>query len=292
MAPPHAVTPTAPPGLYTKARLLSLDVAAGSIGGAALAARALRVSMPWTWYVALPLAVWAVYTLDHLLDAQRIGDEAQAPRHRFHHRHRVPLALGWLVASALTLILTIALLPPRALIFGGVMSLLVVGHLLMVRWIGSRTSPLLMKELGVAAIYTLGIWGLPLLRHGPALNAAELLPLAQFFALALMNLLIFSLFERRADARDRQTSLTLALGPRRTGRLIVGLFIAVLLASGGALWQARQQVLEIQSVLLLMAVTLVAIPRHPRWFARHERYRVWGDAVFLFPLPLWFIGGG
>lgn len=68
----------------------------------------LDFAMPWSWYVVLPLAVWVIYTGDHLLDAYRLQDQASTPRHRFHHRH-FKLLLALAVIAAVTAV-TLALL--------------------------------------------------------------------------------------------------------------------------------------------------------------------------------------
>ena len=279
--------PPAHAGLYTHARWLSLDVAVGSLGGAVLAARALRVAMPWAWYAVLPLAVWSVYTLDHLLDARIVGEKAHTHRHLFHHRHRKPLTLLWLLVTAATLVIALELLTPVGIAFGLAMSSLVLAHLTLVWLVGKRTSPLLAKELGVAIIYTFGIWGLPLLRHRTQLNLIDLIPVGQFFMLAMVNLLAFSLFERKIDAIDGQTSFVRAIGSANTRRLIYMLLILIAIAAAPAIAVGPGEVAVItQATLLAMAAMLAALLVFPRWFVQHERYRTVGDGVFLLPLLL------
>ena len=76
------------------------------------------------------------------------------------------------------------------------------------------------KELGVALIYTTGVWG------GPAALAWGNIPnkywglCLLFFLLALSNLLIFSYQELATDTQDGHTSLGRALGHMATYRLV------------------------------------------------------------------------
>lgn len=277
-------------GHYTLARWLSIDVAAGSLGSAVLAARALRVTMPWAWYAVLPLAVWSVYTLDHLLDARIVGEKAHTHRHLFHHRYRKSITAIWLLVTAATLVMAVELLTPIGVTFGLVMSGLVVVHLTLVWLVGKRTSPLLAKELGVAIIYTFGIWGLPLLRYRAGLGLIDLVPVGQFFMLAMVNLLAFSLYERKIDAMDGQTSFVRAIGPASARKIIYMLIALIGLAAVPAIAANGDYVTVLtQATLLAMAAALAALLLWPHWFAQHDRYRTVGDGAFLVPLLLVFV---
>src|SRR6478672_2934127 len=80
--------------LYRLANLLNLDVALGALGSLTLAASVCHTPMPSTWRLLLPLAVWATYTLDHLLDGARRFPVSSAPRHQIAKRHARPLTIG------------------------------------------------------------------------------------------------------------------------------------------------------------------------------------------------------
>jgi hypothetical protein len=175
--------------------LLSIDVALGALGGGWMVACYLDFAMPWSWYVVLPLAVWVIYTGDHLLDAYRLQDQASTPRHRFHHRHfKLLLALA-VIAAVTAVTLALLFLGMTGFYFGLGMGGLVIGHLLLVKMVGERSSPWLVKELGVALVYAAGIWGLPLILSGKLGTREGMVPAAQFLLLALSNLLEFSLYE-------------------------------------------------------------------------------------------------
>lgn len=270
--------------IYDLARMLSLDVALGALGSGWMAACYLKVTMPLAWYVLLPLAVWVAYTLDHLMDARRIGAAASTPRHRFHHDRFGALAVLVGMAGIAGLVSAVIWLEMRAVYFGLGLGAVAGLHFLLVRLVGSRTSPFLIKELGVALVYTAGTWGLPLMmadHWDPSLIG---IPVGQFLLLALVNLLELSLYEADTDARDRQTSLVQAIG-RAGGLRLVRLLLAMAAGLGvlPLLVSDATELLRLEMVFAIMSGLLAAIILRPNWFMRNERYRAWADAAFLLP---------
>ncbi len=245
----------------------------------------LEVSMHWSWYVILPLAVWAIYTSDHLMDARQLREAASTPRHLFHHQYFTILLVSALLAACACVVLAFLFLGMTGILFGIGMGLLALGHLVLVKFVGERISPLLIKELGVALVYSAGIWGLPLIMSGGLGTREAMVPAAQFLLLALANLLEFSLYEYESDKRDGQTSFVQAIGRKGTIRFTrlvlasaVGLGVFLLATTGGA------PTVRLETVFALMAAVLAALIYRPVWFMQHERYRVWGDAAFLLPI--------
>lgn len=249
-----------------------------------MAAAYLEQPMRWAWYVLLPLAVWTIYTSDHLLDAWRLGDRASTDRHRFHVRHFKLLALLTGISALACLVLAVVFLRLQGILFGFAMGGFVVLHLLIVRLVGERTSPLLIKEFGVAFVYAAGIWGLPLINSGEWRHLSGILPFVQFLLLALVNLMEFSLFEIETDAKDGHTSFVRALGRQRSVNLI-WLMLGMVAALGIAILMLSNplRVVGLEVILGLMAAILAALLLRKTWFSESERYRIWGDAAFLMP---------
>ena len=278
---------------YAAVRLVSLDVALAALGGGVMAVRVLRAAPRPAFYAVLPTAVWAVYTLDHLIDARRMGRSAATPRHRFHGRHAralwsvlVPVVVGCGLAGLVAL-------SWQGVAFGGAMVTLVVAHEAIVKLAGSRASPLLVKELGVGVIFTAGTWGLPAVvrwaHDGPPAGRSVLM-VAQYALLAAVNLVEFSLFEARRDAAAGQTSFVRGVGRTAAARVAGGLLLAVVpLAALALLGRPAGVDVAAELILLMMAAGLAAVLRFPRSFVRRERYRTVGDGVFLLPLlmALW-----
>ncbi|RMG26670.1 MAG: hypothetical protein D6730_08725 [Bacteroidetes bacterium] len=263
---------------------LSIDVAAGGLASGAMFVCVLHADVPPVWWLALPLSIWVIYTTDHLLDAYRLKDKAHTPRHLFHHQYFRSILLLW--ATALVCCLTvIPLYAPRELwYFGMGMGILVLMHLGINKWIGNRVSYFFHKELGVALIYSLGVWGGPAIYADKACSFPALLLWAQFFLLALINLLMFAMFEIQVDEQDGHTSFARAIGESGTENLIRLLAATTLLLSiytficQPALWKAAL-------TFLLMLGLLMLIICRKSYFGRQERYRMLGDAIFI--IPLW-----
>lgn len=274
---------------YARLQWLSIDVALGALGGGLLARGVCGSDAGGVWYAVLPLSVWVIYTLDHLLDARRLGAAASSPRHRFHHRHFNLIAMIATLVGLLAFVLAVWGMGLQGLAFGGAMAALTACHLLLVRWAGDRVAPWLLKELGVGLVYALGVWGWPLLLAWPRSGTAAVgLPLLQFWALAMANLLAFSWFERDLDRADGQTSFVRAIGSRAAQACIVGLLALMpvgTLLGWGLAWPLD---LKAQGLLALMALGMGTLLLWPGWMARGERYRVVGDGVFLLPfLYVW-----
>ncbi|MEZ5145535.1 MAG: hypothetical protein R2759_00215 [Bacteroidales bacterium] len=58
-----------------------------AILSAAFASRIFSVTPGVAYWFILPIAVWVVYTSDHLVDAYRLKEKAHTPRHLFHHQN-------------------------------------------------------------------------------------------------------------------------------------------------------------------------------------------------------------
>ncbi|MBN7809437.1 hypothetical protein J0A68_00630 [Algoriphagus sp. H41] len=175
---------------------LAVDVAVGAMAGMLFFERLLHAELQWPAYVLLAMAVWSIYTLDHLLDVQE-KDLPLSPRRAFHRKNWKALAFllsltvvsglvgaffwfGWGRELQLTLVLGILILGSKALV--------------------AKVGPGWMKELSIAVFYVLGIAWLPTLRADGAdlvWQASLFLPL--FMGLAFLNLLMLSYLDRDED---------------------------------------------------------------------------------------------
>ncbi|MCB0805276.1 MAG: hypothetical protein KDC05_05710, partial [Bacteroidales bacterium] len=66
---------------------LSIDVVIGALMSSLFASRITGVQPEISFWVIFVLAVWVVYSADHLVDALRLKNHAHTHRHRFHFRH-------------------------------------------------------------------------------------------------------------------------------------------------------------------------------------------------------------
>ncbi len=270
---------------YQTVQILSLDVAFGALASGMMVVVFVPQAMPLIWYFLLPTSVWVIYTADHLLDAWRLQDQAHTPRHLFHFRHFRWIFPIWLLGLIFCLLVAPFLIPRALVYFGLAMGGLVLIHLGLIQLIGDRISRFLHKELGVGLIYAAGIWGGPMVLAQDAVPPYVWTCALQFLLLALINLLVFSIYEMHIDEQDGHTSFVRAIGRPQAQSWIVGLSVGIAgLALIGSFFSPCFPYWATQGVYLQMMGLLLWISRDPRRFAHGEAYRLWGDAAFLFPI--------
>jgi len=184
---------------FTLFSWLSLDVVIGAMASLYFFQELLHVSLDWHAFVLLGLAVWTIYTLDHVLDARKIANTSSS-RRAFHRKYQVALGVGILFAVVSGL--------AGALIWMGwgkefQLTLILALAMFGCRWAIQKFGPVLLKEVSIALFYVVGTIWLPLLRAEAAdLTWAVLIFAALFFVLALLNLWMLSFLDREEDRQD------------------------------------------------------------------------------------------
>ena len=155
-------------------------------------------------------------------------------------------------------------------------------HLVLVYLLGSKISIFIQKEIGIAFTYCVGIAVGPVsLSNG--FDGFGYFFMAQIFLLALINLLEFSWFDRSIDRNQKQSSAVLNLGENFVVEIIFFLFALFILTLVLAFLFFPMHG-SYEMILSLMGFTLFIIIAFQRYFNLNERYRVFGDMVFLFPI--------
>ena len=256
-------------------RALSLDVVAGAACGGLLAEHMTRARMFPGWWVALLTAVWCIYTGDHLLDARRADGGAATRRHAFHRRRARLLSVA-LVAAVIVGLAAASTLRPPVRLFGIGLSLAAVAYLASAQGL---ILPNLPKEPVAGVLYAAGIWGGPIVMgEGPR---DWLLLAAAFHALAaILNLVMLGVFEAAIDGRLGQRSLALRWGRAAArGRAISwsasGSIASLVIAALEPRWR------DVFAILAIQIATPVVLLGIESWSSKEERYRLWGDSVFL-----------
>lgn len=175
-----------------------------------------RVQLPLWIPVLLPLAVWAAYITDRLLDA-RIGLrtsnlELLCERHLFHWRHRrvfVPLAIAAALVAAWIIF---ALMPTGARERNALLAVAALVYFTRVHT-GRKAFPLLSKEFLVGVLFTLGCF-LPAWSHAnfahDTLAWPLLVPVAFFALLAWLNCYAIDRWEARIESATQHTAFMLS----------------------------------------------------------------------------------
>lgn len=256
--------------------MLSIDVALGAVCSSAWLANHFHVQLRVQAYCALGLTVWIIYTADHLLDAHRIKHQASSYRHRYHQQNFKLLTFAILLAILIDFVFVFYI--RQAVFYSGLfLSCIITGYLLMSRWIGY------LKEFFVAVLYCGGVL-LPIVSIGGfQLISQHALLVTIFFITALINTILFSWFDRESDCVDKQQSLVSVVGEVGTKKIIWFLFMIqlVLVLYGSSVMSTMVLTM---AILMVMNGVLLIIFLNWKWFSLNDKYRLAGDAIFLFPI--------
>ncbi len=137
------------------------------------------------------------------------------------------------------------------------------------QWLGKKW----LKEISVAFNYALGIMIVPLILVG---DQTLWIITFQIFMLALLNLLTFSIFEVDEDKEEGFHSIATQLGTKTCAGISS---ILLLLLWGSLLFIKLPMALEM--FIALGGLTYAVMYAFPLFFASKERFRIFGDALFL-----------
>ncbi len=264
--------------VYRFLNLVSLDIVAGAVLSALFFANLLGVAILPYALIALGLAVWIIYTVDHLRDAARIGEGASSARHRFHYKYAKPLRVMVVLCAACVGWLLL-FMRENILLGGLVLAGFVAAYLLAQRYLKWT------KELSVAVMYTCGVLLPSVTVHKEPLSIIDYGTFCAFSVVALVNLLVLSWYDYESDRRDQQRSFATVLGKAFTGKMIYGLSFMNL---AGLMFMLPYSVhrLALLTIVVMNAILLMVFGI-PGAMQPHDRYRLIGDAVFLLPGLHW-----
>ena len=210
--------------VYRLFQALSLDIAIGAVILSTAVAKYYGVSLTWPIQLCLFIAVWLIYTFDHLMAAAFI-----------------------------------------------------VIYFLLVRF-----TVFWAKEVFVALGYTAGVFLAPLalLSKWPVVGELWLVPCV--FLVALINLLLFSLYDYGQDKQNGFHSVVLRIGTE-SSRKLIGLLLMITFSL--VVWLLTKHPAHLLFwVLLVMTGSLVALHLRPTVFHPRDNYRILGDGIFFLPL--------
>lgn len=263
---------------------LSIDVALGAMAGMFFFEKLLHAHLHWPAYVLLGLAVWSIYTLDHLMDVRK-KELLLSPRRAFHLAHWKTLGISLSIAVLLGIVgafwwfgwgkelhLTLSLV------------LLILGSKLLIR----RVGPGWMKELSIAVFYVVGIVWLPLLRtDGIDLLWQDLVFLPVYIGLAFLNLLMLSFLDQDEDQKAGFFSAAWTLPPILLIQWVRKLAFALIFVSLGGFVLLSSFYRPFACVLLLMALIHYLTFFQAGLSTEQKRMRM--ELCFLLPSLLFFL---
>lgn len=260
--------------MYRWLNILSIDVAGGAVVGALFFARIFNVMVLPQGLLVLGLTVWIIYTADHLIDARKIKQQASTERHRFHQKYFNVLAVVVMVTAAVVLV-QLFFIRKTVFVEGLGLALAIVIYFLFQRFLK------FFKELIGAVLYLGGVLLIPITINNDGLTWPQLILIAQFAMTALINLLLFSWFDKHRDEQDKHTSFATMLGDNATRRSLLFLFFVQAVLAGIQFTLANYKPTVI---LVLMNFVLFLILINRSFFEKNDRYRLLGDAVFWLPV--------
>jgi len=261
---------------YRFLNLISIDVACGAMVGACFFAAILKTQLRSYGIASLGITVWMIYTLDHLLDSRRLKNEASTYRHQFHQTYFNALRVMLIIAGIINIYM---ILHVRRSVFGWglVLAGAVVLYLLLQRWL----SPF--KEAVGAILYSTGVL-LPALSLQMKSVTTPIIFLIVIFTLtALINLVLFSMFDVENDLKQIQSSFVTSFGKSTTRKILFFLFSAQAIFSLTLIIHSDYRIEAL--ILILMNFVLLLLYLSPSKSKNDEWYRLLGDTIFLFPLP-------
>tara|TARA_Y100001972_G_scaffold128095_2_gene187386 strand:- start:4631 stop:5437 length:807 start_codon:yes stop_codon:yes gene_type:complete len=260
--------------LYRYFRWLSLDIVLGAVIFLGFLGSLYELMIPASVYLALAITVWLIYSVDHLIDSRNI--RTSDPRRVFHQKYFKQVVFFAGIVSVVGLI-NVYYLPVEIIRAGAILAACCILYLMLVYFLPG----LWLKELLVAIGYASGIFLTPISLLD-SLQTIDFILFTQLAVLALVNLLVFSVYDRESDIKNGFGSITCLLGAGSVS--LIWALLSLLIGSSvylGVVLAEKYQI--IQFVYLIMTCILVGVMRFQPFFGQNERFRVVGDAIFFVP---------
>lgn len=273
---------------YRYIQWLSIDVALGACAGLFFFAHLLDIDLHPLFYLLMAMAVWSIYTLDHLLDAYQVKGTASTDRHRIHQSYgkSLRIILVFIIISGLLLsyyLLHISLISISALILAA----LILANLILIKYFFKGLS--FLKEFNTALFYTVGIMLVPyLMQMGESIHRGFWYLGVGYFCIAWMNLIILSLMDADSDRADGFSSIVTALGEKRVEKLLFLLMIITLIYLFLLYWVLLSYFYIYLTLLLIICIIHALAVLDPS--LDHVKTRRALEATFLIPWVLLLIG--
>jgi hypothetical protein len=270
--------------IYHLVHLLSLDVALGAMAGMYFFVNLLDTAIPTGLYLLLAMAVWVIYTLDHVLDTFIQADLLKSPRHIFHLKFRKPISILLLLVTGVGFLILFLVETLQVYLLPGV----VLGFVILsVRGILKQlgTNGALLKEFSTACLYVAGISLAPIWTCDFCLTGNSSYFFIAYVLIAWLNLLVLSFLDADIDKKAGFHSILSILTIPTLQRLIlgIGVFTGVLLLLLFIFLDSYHHI-HTALLLLMLSIHLIQYLQHDKIGEDKIRQRL--EASFLIPLFL------
>ena len=172
----------------------------------------------------------------------------------------------------------------KKIVFAGASLLIIIGiYFILLYQFQKIKHPF--KELAGATFYSLGVFTGPMAGTEYMLSQEVVVIFLLFFLLAYINLQTISFYEKEEDVHDSMASFANYFGPQVLSKfltLISALYFIILFLAH-LVYEMEFQLLVL---FFLMGLTSVSIILFNSFFRKEEKYRIYGDLVFLLPVLL------
>lgn len=266
---------------------LSGDVVLGSIAGMLFFSKMLRTEISWEIYGLLGMAVWCIYTADHLLDSRKIPSDLHMDRHQIHRIYGKPLRYLLGGIGMLGLIWAISLFGWKLeLLMGAGLGIGILALMILIRNLGKKQ--IWLKDLSTAIFYVIGIsWYAWFQITAIDLRWEPVAITLIYILLAYLNLLMLSTLDAAKDKEAGFESLATLLSPFKLIPIIRKLALALLLLAffGFILFFSFYRLYA----CLLLVMGLVHYLSFFNAKLSVEAVRMRMEAAFMIPLLLMFL---
>ncbi|MEM7550680.1 MAG: hypothetical protein AAF363_13440 [Bacteroidota bacterium] len=264
---------------YKGFNALSLDICIGGIVCLLAFSKILDVTLGYPAIILLGTSIWLIYTFDHLVDANRLKDTATTLRHIVHWRYRRTITA---VFSGVLIISTyyLFLLPMETVKWGIIIAIVVLIYFALV--FKKRDKALWFKEVSSSFIYTVGVFTPILSVMGQADYLNVFLLVFSFWCVVIINLLVFSICERKVDIENSFESIATRIGLSNVSKIICSIVVVfVVLYTISLLREANFAVMNMLFLMLIVLIALLYLNRMN--LLKDNIHRYFGDGVFFLP---------
>ena len=270
-------------------QILSIDVVLGTLAIGYMAIRILNVEANPYWWIILPLTVWVVYSMDHIIDSTKNKDHAVIYRHRFHYLNRRSILFMIVITGIITVYLSLQYLDPQIIILGLCLSVFIACYFALIYSMKRKKSLLLQKELIIAMVYSFGIFMAPLYWYGALPSFSVMVVIFNIFILAWFEGIMISWFDYDNDIEDGHTSFTVIVGKRKTRRIMLIVHSVLELVTIAVLLTISYSIAFYALVITLIINFLLGlIILFPDSYLSKNHHRLIGETVFFLPALIIF----
>ncbi len=272
-------------------QFLSLDIVIGTVAVGYMATKVLEVRANPVWWIVLPLAVWVVYTLDHIIDAYKKKREAAISRHNYHYLNRIPIIVVVSIIGLITMALSLLYLNYHIVKMGIILSITVGIYFLLLFLQKDKKNAMVQKELYIAIIYTVGIFMAPIYWHGSVPSIPIIIIAISISLLVWAEGIMISWYDYENDTIDGHNSLTILFGKKNARRfaIVLHLFVETVLVLVLLTTTLTSIVIFSMLIILLMNLILGLLILFPYSFLSNTYHKLIGETVFLLPCLLIFV---